>query len=338
MLKKKGIIPFSKFARNAFIGKKILDDLKTKKIISTSDYKKLLNSLDTITSLYTKLEKKTRYSVKFKKLFNNLFFHLRAGTYDIEVDRYRNKINTYKIENINDVLSLNSNARQLFGHKKINNLQNFLNKNKLDLDASKLLNYITTSIKLRENSKYIFTRTLSDLIELLKIYGQNKNLNKKELSNLSINEILNFTNRSNKKTKNKNLSSFNQNIQLPFLISSKKDFFVCSIQEVKPNFITFKNIEAKCIRLNKKFKNKNLKNMIVLIENADPGYDWIFSKNIKGLITKNGGINSHMSIRCQELNIPAAIGLGEQNFNLLKSYFQINLNCKLNKINILNKN
>ena len=67
-------------------------------------------------------------------------------------------------------------------------------------------------------------------------------------------------------------------------------------------------------------------------------YDWIFSKNIKGLITKNGGINSHMSIRCQELNIPAAIGLGEQNFNLLKSYFQINLNCKLNKINILNKN
>ena len=28
---KKGIIPFSKFARNAFIGKKILDDLKTKK-------------------------------------------------------------------------------------------------------------------------------------------------------------------------------------------------------------------------------------------------------------------------------------------------------------------
>ena len=113
---------------------------------------------------------------------------------------------------------------------------------------------------------------------------------------------------------------------------------MCSIQEVKPNFITYKNIKSKCIRLNKKFKNKNLKNMIVLIENADPGYDWIFSKNIKGLITKNGGINSHMSIRCQELNIPAAIGLGEQNFNLLKSYFQINLNCKLNKINILNKN
>ena len=49
--------------------------------------------------------------------------------------------------------------------------------------------------------------------------------------------------------------------------------------------------------------------MIVVIENADPGFDWIFSHKIKGLITKFGGINSHMSIRCEELNVPAIIGL-----------------------------
>ena len=32
------------------------------------------------------------------------------------------------------------------------------------------------------------------------------------------------------------------------------------------------------------------------------------------LITKYGGANSHMAIRCSELNIPAAIGVGEKNF------------------------
>ena len=104
---------------------------------------------------------------------------MRAGTYDIEVKRYKNKINTYKIDNINDILSLNSNAGQILGDKKINNLQIFLNKNKIELEASKLLNYIISSIKLRENSKYIFTRTLSDLIELLKVYGKKKKLDKK---------------------------------------------------------------------------------------------------------------------------------------------------------------
>ena len=75
---------------------KILDDLKTKKIISTSDYKKLLNSLDTITFVY-KAGKKPDIQLSLKSYLIT-FFHLRAGTYDIEVDRYRNKINTYKIE------------------------------------------------------------------------------------------------------------------------------------------------------------------------------------------------------------------------------------------------
>ena len=53
---------------------------------------------------------------------------------------------------------------------------------------------------------------------------------------------------------------------------------------------------------------------IVIIEGADPGFDWIFSQKIAGLITKYGGANSHMAIRCAEFSIPAAIGCGEQPF------------------------
>ena len=60
--------------------------------------------------------------------------------------------------------------------------------------------------------------------------------------------------------------------------------------------------------------NSNI-NGIVCIENADPGYNFLFSKNIKGLITKYGGQNSHMAIRCAELNLPALIGVGEKVYN-----------------------
>ena len=70
-----------------------------------------------------------------------------------------------------------------------------------------------------------------------------------------------------------------------------------------------------------------LKNNIVAIENADPGFDWIFSKRIKGLITKYGGVNSHMAIRCAEFGIPAAIGCGEQRFESLLSKDKIILDC-----------
>ena len=56
-----------------------------------------------------------------------------------------------------------------------------------------------------------------------------------------------------------------------------------------------------------------------MIESADPGYDWIFTNNIKGLITKYGGAASHMSIRCSEFNIPAAIGCGNKFDSLINS-------------------
>ena len=50
-----------------------------------------------------------------------------------------------------------------------------------------------------------------------------------------------------------------------------------------PNFITNKRVTAKVSCLNKKSKN-SLENKIVLIENADPGYDWILQRKLKALL------------------------------------------------------
>ena len=69
-----------------------------------------------------------------------------------------------------------------------------------------------------------------------------------------------------------------------------------------------------------------------MIENADPGFDWIFGHKIKGLVTKYGGVNSHMAIRCAELEIPAAIGCGEKKFESLKEFKLICLDCSSSSI------
>ena len=72
--------------------------------------------------------------------------------------------------------------------------------------------------------------------------------------------------------------------------------------------------------------NWSLKNKIIFIENADPGYDWIFSSKIIGLVTKFGGANSHMAIRANELQIPSVIGLGN-NYEKYKLLKKIEINC-----------
>ena len=83
-------------------------------------------------------------------------------------------------------------------------------------------------------------------------------------------------------------------------------------------------------------KTDLINNKIVVIENADPGFDYIFSYKIKGLITKFGGANSHMSIRCMELNIPAIIGLGRFDYEKIVNSKNVFFNSKEKIIKAIN--
>ena len=96
-------------------------------------------------------------------------------------------------------------------------------------------------------------------------------------------------------------------------------------------FIGTGNIVGKLIKFHPNMESKNLNNSIVLIDRADPGYDFLFSFKIKGLITKYGGPNSHMAIRCYEENVLACIGYGASFDNLSKSKNLV-LDCDNKKI------
>ena len=103
-----------------------------------------------------------------------------------------------------------------------------------------------------------------------------------------------------------------------------------------PNYITEKSVTAKSIIFKEIKKNKNLRGKIIILESADPGFDFIFSYGIKGLITKYGGANSHMSIRCLEQGIPAIIGIGENRYKDLSRAKIININSYEKNYKIIN--
>ena len=156
------------------------------------------------------------------------------------------------------------------------------------------------------------------------------------MPHLSINDL----NKSTKNIKsiikkNKNLYSLNRRIKLPQVLYEKSNFFVVPYQINEPNFVSKKTIIKNLEIFKNDNKNQYFKDKIVVIENADPGYDWIFSKKISGLITKFGGANSHMTIRCAELNLPAMIGCGPKIYNEICNSKKIELNCKLKTYNII---
>ena len=340
--KEQGLIPFAKQARNAFIAKKILISLVDINVLSKKSYFHILGKLKTISHDYILDQKNLDNNKINSKKFSKKYFHLRPNSYDISNKRYNEKIsiNEMDIHEINNLLNFDTkkiaNLITIKEHKKINEL---LQSNRIDTDTNNLLNFCINSLKLRENYKFMFTRTLSDGIQLLRLFSK-KNKISHNISNVAISTIYQAKNKKKaslikkKSIKNLKLSEYYSYVKLPYLIVSNNDFFVSSILLSKPNFISDKNISGKIIILDGKSKNVNLKNKIAVIENADPGFDWIFSKGIKGLITKFGGVNSHMSIRCEELNMPAIIGFGEDNFPKLVEDCMINIDCKLQKINL----
>ena len=103
-----GTIPFSIYARYAFIAKKFLNSLNLKNLISDKLFSKLLNSVGSITNDFIELEKKSYLNEKNRKKFINYFYHLRPGTYNINVERNNNKLLDYKIDNVNQLLSKNT--------------------------------------------------------------------------------------------------------------------------------------------------------------------------------------------------------------------------------------
>ena len=106
----------------------------------------------------------------------------------------------------------------------------------------------------------------------------------------------------------------------------------------QPNYVGSGRVTAEIVILssdNFDHDNYSLDQKILLIPQADPGFDWIFGHNIAGLVTMYGGGNSHMAIRANEFGIRAAIGVGETLYKTLSSVISLELDVTNRKIKVI---
>ena len=336
--RKFGAIHFSAIARLAFVARILLYGLIDVSEINKKDIEKFMNSISTpVTEFQNDL-----YQLKIKKLkkenFLEKYGHLRPGTYDITINRYDKTPKFF-----NDLMILETKKPVKRKQPKLN-VKKILKKNGLIFQDIEFFSFVEGTMTLREESKFEFTRTLSDIIELIADSGKELGFSRIELSMLTLNDILKFRNMKKielkrfwkKQIKKHHIEyRIEQYVQLPSILFSSNDFSIIEDYLAKPNFITDKKIISENIFLKDLDNLKNIKNKIVMIDNADPGFDWIFTKNPTGLVTKYGGMASHMAIRCAELGLPAAIGCGKTLFEKLKESKKISMDCKKEDILIL---
>lgn len=336
--KRYGTFTFAGAARSGFIAIEILESMVRNKIINITEKNKFLNSIETISSTISK------DYIKLEKLeFIKKHGHVRPNMYDINSKNYKEGFNQYFSKKSQNQ-KIKPKQKFHFTNKQLKLLNRKLKLNNFTINAYQLIDFIKNAIKYREYSKYIFSKNVSDILEYIKILFKKNNINPKLAEFVNIQTIKRLYYNLSSETVKKNLENEikknqteykkNQLFKLPDNIINPDDTYQFHNQNVKSNYITNKKTTGQIY----KFELSTLKKMedkIVFIENADPGYDFIFTKKIKGLVTKYGGANSHMAIRCAELGIPAAIGVGDKNYSEYLKANILQLNCDTNLIKVL---
>jgi glutamine kinase len=338
-VKKYGTLPFAGAARAGFIAVQFVKSFVNEGIISEEEYNLFFKSLNTISKALVKDK-----SILSKKDFIEKYGHLRPGTYDILSKNYEQDYDNYFSEQTEDYAEEEAFNFSVEQEKKINEK---LLIYKLDVDFKQLIAFIKEAIEVRESIKFEFTKSLNQILKYIIEFGQQLKYDKfdeEDLAHLDIQEIISLYATLDHRhasdilgsdiAKNREFYRYTQAVKLPTIITSPDDIYSFLIDENTANFITLKSITAHVVS-EQSIQDSHLSNKIVCIKSADPGYDYLFSRNIGGLITCYGGANSHMAIRCSELGIPAVIGCGERDFNTYNNASLLELSPGNKKVTIL---
>ena len=342
-VKRYGTLPFAGLARAAFMAVELMLSLVRTKHLSEEQSNLFFASLNTVSKQLSKDRKHLPKSEFLQK-----YGHLRPGTYDISVPSYDEAPEQYFNElswplkeidtKILDVEEIDLITELKLSHKQSEEIECLLRKHRFDISVETFFDRLKLVIEAREYSKFEFTKNIDQIIKLSRIMLDDIDVESDLFPFADISSLLELAHAEDKNmaienihtniSKNKELYNRTNLILLPDVISSVDQFYEFNRHKSKPNFVTVESALAESVQLTTIADEIPLKGKVVLIESADPGYDFLFDKNIGGLITCYGGVNSHMAIRCAELNIPAAIGVGELLYSRLTKAKMIDLNCE----------
>jgi choline kinase/phosphohistidine swiveling domain-containing protein len=347
--KRFGTLPFSHLARSAFVAVSFLRTAVETEAISNQAKDDFLSSIESVSHAFTKSIAELANGSITMEGFLEEYGHIRPGTYDITSKNYREDAEYYilpllknakahGIENSLKESAWSLEREQFYKACKAAGLQASLNE---------LESFMRGAIEGREYAKFVFSRNLSLALEAITEYGNSLGFDREAISNITWSELYHS---SDLELKEEHLKAHLQglstsgarwkevasSVELPPLLTSKEDFWWFYYPESQANFIGTRAVMAECVDIGQDFDEKtDLVGKVALIPRADPGYEWLFGRNIGGLITMYGGANSHMAIRAAEFNLPAAIGVGEKEFQRIAKGKMLNLDTANRKIEVL---
>jgi adenylylsulfate kinase-like enzyme len=330
--KRYGTLPFAGLARAGFMATQLLHSLVETGVLSIEEAAIFMANIDTVGSHIG------RDFVQLPKAdFLARYGHLRPGTYDILSPRYDERPDLY-FDWSNAQPTSSASPHFALSVKQLRRVEQMLKEHELDIDVLGFIEYIKAGIEGREYAKFVFTRSLSDALSLIRRLGEDHGLSAEDCAFLNYDVIrtLYCESGSVRKALLENVKqgrerhAITRNLVLPPIITSPDEVFAFHLPRSQPNFVTRKSVTAPVASIGD--PPESFAGRILFVPSADPGFDWIFTRGISGFITQFGGANSHMSIRAAELDIPAVIGAGETLFERWRTARRLCLDCTNQKV------
>ncbi|MFW5950381.1 MAG: PEP-utilizing enzyme, partial [archaeon] len=333
-----GTLPFAHLARAGFVAVSLLRSLERIGVLSEDDVSRFLNSMNTVAREF----EHDGYRVATGNLkweeYVEIYGHLRPGTYDITSPAYAQDPEGYLRPMVETAIEPEDHPdpAKVWDESTKDAVESELGNIGLPRDVDRFVEFLRESIEGREYSKFVFSKNLSHALEELAEFGEAQGLSREELAHVSINDVFEllanhppespgkWLQKRSKEGRERHLVT--EAVELPPLLFSPEDFDSFERPSREPNFVTTETVRKSLIEAAGD-SDPELNDAIVMIPQADPGYDWLFGYDIAGLITMYGGANSHMAIRSAEFGIPAAIGVGEDKYQQLQGADMLELDC-----------
>ena len=332
--KRYGTLPFAGLARAGFVAVQMLRSLVSVGVFSPADYDAFMASVSTVSGQLGR----DRASLD-KAAFLARYGHLRPGTYDILSPRFDEAPELYFDWSQRPAMPEPTKPFALT-LPQMREIVRLLEVHGLHPDGVELFDFLQAGIELREMAKFHFTRNLSDALSLAAACGEQWGFSREDMAFCGIaalqelhvaaadpRDVLTRAIEQGKARYRETLA-----VALPPVIASPESVWAFEWPESAPNFITQKEVTAPVAGCE---KSELLAGAIVCIPNADPGFDWLFSYPIAGLITAWGGTNSHMAIRAGEMGLPAVIGAGEVLYRRWSQATRLHLDCAGRRVEVL---
>lgn len=327
---------FAFHARNAFISKKLMDSVLSKLCLPVALENDFISSIPTIVSEF--MSEMHNHDIPSEQL-NEKYGHIRNSTYDLLSRKY----SSIGIEKLRGEAKLTEEKTTMSGDQLVEPIANLFG-----VENIKIEKYLEKSIQMRELLKFEYAHSVSILLDTIEQIANVLNITINDMVYLPIDLLLEMDFSQSLETVRKTLYAYIQKNKLsyennlgliyPAVISSVNDCFSVEIFNDRPNFVTNNTVVAEVVYcpaevLSELADNFDLNEKILLLEKAEPGNDWIFSRfRVAGIIAKYGGAASHMAIRCLEQGIPAALGCGEKIFRFVQNCHYVSLDCKKGEI------